>query len=178
MLAIHRVTPERWPDLERLFESRGTLRGCWCMIFRAGPEGKVPPASGPARKQAMRGLVRAGAPVGLLGYVEGEPVAWCSVAPRSSFRGLAVVGDATDPVWSITCFYIRSDFRRSGLIRELLEAAIAEARRGGATEIEAYPVAPDSPSYRFGGFVPFFEKEGFHEVGRLGSRRHVLRRRL
>jgi len=45
----------------------------------------------------------------------------------------------------------------------------------GARVVEAYPVAPDSPSYRFMGFVPAFEKAGFREVGRAGSRRHVMR---
>lgn len=33
----------------------------------------------------------------------------------------------------------------------------------------------EPPSYRFGGFVPFFTREGFREGGRLGTRRHVMR---
>lgn len=41
--------------------------------------------------------------------------------------------------------------------------------------IEFHPVDPDSPSYRFVGFVRFFEAAGFREVGRAGSRRHVMR---
>jgi hypothetical protein len=41
--------------------------------------------------------------------------------------------------------------------------------------VEAYPVAPDAPSYRFMGFVPVFEEAGFAEVGRAGTRRHVMR---
>ena len=28
------VTSERWPDLERFFESRGGPKHCWCMVFR------------------------------------------------------------------------------------------------------------------------------------------------
>lgn len=175
MIEIHRVTPDRWPDLERLFESRGRLRGCWCMIFRAGADGARPKAAGPDRKRSMRELVGAGVPVGLLGCSDGAPVAWCSVAPRETFHGLAVVGEQSDPVWSVTCFYVQREFRGGGVMRSLLQAAIEEAHRAGASALEAYPVDPDSPSYRFGGFVPFFEREGFHEVGRLGSRRHVMR---
>jgi hypothetical protein len=60
-------------------------------------------------------------------------------------------------------------------MRALLQQAIAAARQAGAMALEAYPVDPDSPSYRFGGFVPFFAREGFQEVGRLGLRRHVMR---
>jgi hypothetical protein len=44
--------------------------------------------------------------------------------------------------------------------------------------LEAYPVAADSPSYRFMGFVPQFARLGFDEVARAGSRRHVMRRSL
>jgi len=65
--------------------------------------------------------------------------------------------------------------RGQGLGRQTLEAAVAHARAEGARVVEAYPVAPDSPSYRFMGFVPAFEKAGFREVGRAGSRRHVMR---
>jgi len=178
MIKIHQVTPNRWPDLERLFESRGTLRGCWCMLFRAALDGRVPKANGPERKRAMRELVHTGVRLGLLGYSDGAPVAWCSLGPRESFRGLAVVGEQSDPVWSVTCFYVHREFRCSGVMRMLLQAALAEARKAGAMALEAYPVDPDSPSYRFGGFVPFFKREGFHEVGQLGSRRHVMRLEL
>ena len=118
-IELHQVTPDRWSDFNRLFESRGTLRGCWCMIFRAGPDGKVPKATGPERKCAMRELVCAGIPVGLLAYSDGTPVAWCSVGPRDTFRGLAVVGEQSDPVWSVTCFYVRPEFRHSGVMRAL-----------------------------------------------------------
>mgnify|MGYP000465853432 CR=1 FL=1 len=52
------------------------------MIFRAGPDAKIPRATAPARKQALRALVRSGVLVGLLAYSDGLPVAWCSVAPR------------------------------------------------------------------------------------------------
>jgi GNAT superfamily N-acetyltransferase len=102
----------------------------------------------------------------------------CSVAPRATFRGLAVVGKPADPVWSITCFFVRCEFRGSGVSRQLLRAAIVEARDAGATAPEAYPVEPDSPSYRFGGFISFYEREDFRKVGILGSRRHVMRKAL
>jgi hypothetical protein len=39
-------------------------------------------------------------------------------------------------------------------------------------------VVPGSPSYRFMGYVESFKAAGFEEVGRAGSRRHVLRLRV
>jgi GNAT superfamily N-acetyltransferase len=144
------------------------------MIFRAGPDGSVPKAVAAERKRAMEALVRSGSPVGLLAYANGEPVAWCSVGPRETFRGLAATAERAEPVWSVTCFYVKPVFRKTGLMRRLLHQALAEARRAGAKALEAYPVDPNAPSYRFGGFVPFFEREGFREVRRLGARRHVM----
>ena len=41
--------------------------------------------------------------------------------------------------------------------------------------VEAYPVDPDSPSYRFMGYVGSFEAMGFQAIGRAGTRRHVMR---
>lgn len=60
-------------------------------------------------------------------------------------------------------------------MRCLIGVAVEHARQKGATVVEAYPVDHDSPSYRFMGFVPTFEATGFREVGRAGSRRHVMR---
>lgn len=57
----------------------------------------------------------------------------------------------------------------------MITAAIAYAKKRKADILEAYPVAPSSPSYRFMGFVPAFEGFGFVEVGKAGTRRHVMR---
>jgi hypothetical protein len=55
---------------------------------------------------------------------------------------------------------------------------MALARKNKAVALEAYPVDEDSPSYRFMGFVPFFAGRGFEEIGKAGSRRHVMRLEL
>ena len=62
-----------------------------------------------------------------------------------------------------------------GVARKLVRAAVGHAREKGATAVEAYPVDPDLPSYRFMGFVGTFDAMGFREVGRAGIRRHVMR---
>ncbi|MCY3548687.1 MAG: GNAT family N-acetyltransferase [Gemmatimonadetes bacterium] len=174
------VTPERWTDFERLFEARGGPKYCWCMVGRRDDAGRSPRTNA-ERKQAMRSKIRCGTPVGILAYDGGEPVAWCSVAPRetlSVYRGLEWPEGDPSTVWSITCFYVKRGIRRSGVMSRLIEEAVAHAGRNGARVVEAYPVAPDSPSYRFCGFVPVFAERGFVEVGRAGVRRHVMRREL
>ena len=40
--------------------------------------------------------------------------------------------------------------------------------------LEAYPVEPHSPSYRFMGFISTFKKAGFRFVKKAGIRRNVM----
>jgi hypothetical protein len=44
----------------------------------------------------------------------------------------------------------------------------------GARYVEAYPVEPDSPSYRFMGFKTTFEKAGFKFIKIKGKLRNVM----
>jgi GNAT superfamily N-acetyltransferase len=177
-VVFHEVNAARWADFERLFESRGGPKSCWCMIWRASPE-EAKRRDGASRKAAMARRVAAGIPVGLLGYLDGEPVAWCSVAPRSTYRRLTAEADGPDEnVWSIVCFFVARRLRSLGMSRRLIRAAVDHARRRGASAVEAYPVDEDSPSYRFMGFVSIFKKYGFREVGMAGIRRHVMRLEL
>jgi GNAT superfamily N-acetyltransferase len=123
----------------------------------------------------MAQRITAGVPVGILGYLDSEPVAWCSVAPRSTHRHLADDDSPDEGVWSIACFFVVRRFRGQGITKRIIEAAVEHARAKGASIVEAYPVDAESPSYRFMGFVASFKAAGFREVGRAGTRRHVMR---
>ncbi|MDB5539886.1 MAG: GCN5-related N-acetyltransferase [Devosia sp.] len=174
-LAFQPVTKASVKDFEALFGARGSPSYCWCMVWRATTE-ELKDSKGPARKQQMLGRIADGVPVGLLGYEDGEPEAWVSVAPRDTFRGLGGPDAAEgESIWSLTCMFVPRKQRGEGLGRELVAAAIAHARKHKADILEAYPVAPGSPSYRHMGFVPLFEDFGFVEVARAGTRRHVMR---
>lgn len=123
----------------------------------------------------MKALVDAGVPVGILACQAGNPVGWCSIAPRRTYRPLGGPEGDEAGIWSLACFFLRREWRGSGHAAALLDAAIVYAREQGASIVEAYPVDPDSPSYRFMGFVDLFRRAGFTEVGRAGTRRHVMR---
>ena len=174
-IVFREVNRETWPDFASLFESRGGPKSCWCMVWRAtAAEAKRP--DGTNRRAAMKSRIDAGVPVGILGYRQGTAIAWCSIAPRPTYRPLGGMEDAAhEAVWSLACFFIKREFRKQGLVDQVLRAAVEHAARDGATIVEAYPVDADSPSYRFMGFVETFGKAGFQEVGRAGRRRHVMR---
>ena len=80
------VSADRWPDLARLFERRGGPKYCWCMVWRELPSGRRGEPG--AKRAALEDRVARGVPVGILAYADGEPVAWCSVAPRETYREL------------------------------------------------------------------------------------------
>ena len=176
-VSVKPVTKATWPDLEALFESKGGPKYCWCMAWRKLEDRTS--ADNEARKRALHARVLNGTQIGLLGYLDGEPVAWCSVAPRETFLKLSdQQNDGETGVWSVVCFFVRRDHRNTGLAGRMLDEAVKLAKKRGAKVLEAYPVDPDSPSYRFMGFVPMFLGRGFTSSGRTGSRRHVMRRDL
>jgi GNAT superfamily N-acetyltransferase len=183
-VVVRPVTPSRWDDLERLFGPSGAFAGCWCMWWRL-PSKEFDRAGTPGRRRALKDLTRRRAVPGLLGYRDGEPVGWVSVAPREEFgriersRALPRIDDR--PVWSIVCLYIPRALRRQGVGRALLEGALDHVRSQGGGLVEGYPIdttvrpRPDAELYT--GTLRMFEAAGFHEVARPG-RRSIVRRRV
>ncbi len=176
---------ERWRDLARLFEAPGGPKHCWCMVWREAGANRGA-LGNDERRDLLRQRVDEGVPIGLLAYLPredgagDEAVGWCSVAPRETYRERALHGAALpgDVVWSIVCFFTPRRRRGSGIGRALLDAAVREASARGATVIEAYPVARDSPSYRYMGFTSMFRAAGFVETGTTGVRRQVMQLRV
>lgn len=169
---IYPLRIENWADFENLFLSKGILRNCWCMTWRMTKE-EQRTNTPDYRKEYMKERVMSGVPVGLLAYDGNEAVAWCSVGPKSTHRGLG--GNTSLPnIWSLTCFFILPAYRRRGLAHTMIAAAKQYAKENEGKYLEAYPVLPDSPSYRHMGLVETFKKEGFAPTGMAGSRRRVM----
>ena len=180
-LEVRPLTPERWPDLEKLFGPGGAYGGCWCMWFRLRRK-EFAQNSGKQNRQAMKEIVDSGEPPGLLACVDGEPVGWVSLAPRDKFthlersRTFKRVDD--QPVWSIVCFFVAKPYRGQGLMEKLLEAAIRYAADRGAKIVEGYPVEPGERLSGYSGYtgiVSTFRKAGFAEVLRRADRRPIMR---
>lgn len=70
------------------------------MLWRAsGLEARR--TDGKSRKAALKRRVAADVPIGILGYFGDEPVAWCSIAPRESYRTLGGKDDGADAPQSV-----------------------------------------------------------------------------
>ena len=181
-LEFQPLTPERWPDLERLFGEHGAYGGCWCMWWRI-TRSQFSKQQGEGNRQALHEIVASGEVPGILAYVEGEPVGWCSVAPRDSYpslnrsRVLKKLDDA--PVWSIVCFYVDKGHRSQGLTLDLIRAAIEYVRGQGGRVIEAYPTQPKGerlpPVSSYMGLPSLFEQAGFVECRRPSQSKVIMR---
>ena len=81
-LKFEPLTKKNWNAFVQLFGEKGACGNCWCMYFRLKKsdfqEGKVEEGN----KNAMKELVWAGEPTGLLGFYEEMPIAWSAFAPR------------------------------------------------------------------------------------------------
>ncbi len=176
---------ERWGDLVRLFGRRGAHGGCWCLWWRI-PRATYEQLTPLQRRTRLRKLANQGPAPGLIGYQDGQPVAWVSIGPRPDFAALersrlfARVDDR--PVWSVVCFFVRRDRRRQGWMGRLLEAAAETARSQGAEWLEGYPVECGdrqlTGSVGYTGVASTFRRNGFEEVARRREDRPILRRSL
>jgi len=181
-IEVRPVDGGRWPDLATLFGPQGAYSGCWCTFWRL-PNAELNASTPDERRHTLKTLAESG-PVGLLAYHDGEPVGWCAVAPRTQFRRLPrtkeiapKLGEDDPGIWSVTCFYIRRDRRRTGVASALLDAAVGYAADLGATVVEGYP-APEgtTASARLStGTVGLFASAGFAAVPG-GGKRTVMRR--
>jgi GNAT superfamily N-acetyltransferase len=175
---FHPVTPERLPDLARFSTEHGKFRYCSCMRWRMTST-EFRRSTKEDRVAALAGLVQQGTPIGVLASAERKPIAWCSIAPRESYRALeryrALPRIDDLPVWSVVCFSVDRRFRRRGLTQGLLRAAVHYARSQGAHIIEGYPVKPGARSYTYMGSPETFRRAGFRDVTPEGQERLVMR---
>lgn len=181
-LKFHPVTIDRWADFERLFGEHGAYGGCWCMWWRT-TRARFAEQAGEGNRQAMKGIVASGEVPGILAYLDGEAVGWCSVAPRESYASLnrsPVLKRLDDtPVWSIVCFFVAKEHRGEGLTLALIRAAVAYVRQQGGKVVEAYPTIPKSdrlpPVSSFMGLPGVFEQAGFVECARPSKSKVIMR---
>jgi len=184
---VRPVDDAAWSDLETVFGERGDAAGCWCQWFKV-PGRQRDALSVEDRRDRLHDQVASGSP-GVLAWIDGEPVGWAAVEPYSAYPNLArspiskrLADDPADP-WAVTCFVVRTDFRKQGVARSLLDGAVAHAAAQGADVIEGYPVDPEvrpslSSAERYHGTVSLFRDGGFEVVRRPSATRAIMRRTL
>ena len=185
------LSKKTWPDFERLFETHPAPGAypCWCMYNHlSGRENEGNSGSRASRvkrnHQRKKTLVESGCSHGIIVYVQGQPVGWCQYGLRQElpriennpkYRKLAPENDRT-PLWRITCFVVHRRYRRCGVARTALKAALAAIRRRGGGLVEGYPVRCWGAYSEYRGTVSMFEREGFKVIASLGQSNLLMRR--
>jgi GNAT superfamily N-acetyltransferase len=194
-LAIVPANEASWEDIQMVFGTRGDAAGCQCQRFKLAPREAF--RSFPAEERAMRlraqtnaGHPEADTTAGLVAYLDGEPVGWCAVEPRTAYSGLLRVfrvpwegraeNKTDDSVWAVTCIFVRAGFRGRGFSYELARAAADFARRSGARAVEGYPLITEPGQEITWGEIHVgsrnvFEAAGFTEASHPTPRRVVMR---
>lgn len=181
-----------WEDLQAVLGSSDAGR-CQCQRYKVAgwiwrdstQEGRT----AALRSQTACGDPDAAATSGLVGYLDGEPVAWAAVEPRTAYPKLRTTRipwsgrdeDGDDPgVWAVTCLIIRKGYRGRGLTYPLARATIGYARERGARALEAYPMITEPGKVITWGELHVgarqaFEEAGFAQVSHPTKRRVVMR---
>jgi GNAT superfamily N-acetyltransferase len=181
-----------WEDLQAIFGTRGQASRCQCQRYKLGPRESFRSFPVEERASRLRQQTDCGHPEsettsGLVAYLDGEPVGWCAVEPRTAYAGLLRTfrvpwegreEDRTDDgVWAVTCLFTRAGFRKRGVSRALARAAVDFARERGARAIEGYPMTTKDVILEelHVGTEAVFADAGLAEVSRPTVRRVVMR---
>jgi GNAT superfamily N-acetyltransferase len=194
-IAVVPANEASWEELQSVFGERSDATRCQCQRFKLGRY-EWTPASTEERAAKLLEETGCGDPSargtsGLVAYLDGEPVGWCAVEPRTAYELLLTnrspvpwkgrAEDKTDAgVWAVTCFFTRPGFRRRGVSGALVAAAVGFARERGARALEGYPmITHPGKEITWGelyvGSRNAFADAGFTEVSAPTLRRIVMR---
>lgn len=182
-----------WDDLQAVFGTRGYAFRCQCQRIKMGDRAwwnlPVEERAHRLREETDCGHPESEHTSGLVAYLDGEPVGWCAVEPRTAYRRLVnsrvpwagrTEDKNDDGVWAVVCFAVRAGYRGRGVTYRLAAAAAEFARERGARAVEGYPIVTrPGQEVTWGelnvGSHKVFAAAGFVEVSRPSHRRAVMR---
>ncbi len=179
-ITIHRLTPERLDDYLAFFDGPAFADNpdwapCYC-YYPYADEGGITDENGDAflarsaedNRAAIIEAIVAGRADGYLAYADGRVVGWASAAPRARFPQLARLPGDSARTGVTPCFTIDPEWRRRGIARRLLTAAIDGLRADGMACLEASPyTSPQDDAHRYRGTIEFYESVGYERVADL-----------
>jgi GNAT superfamily N-acetyltransferase len=178
------LTPDTWADFSALVEANnGVWGGCWCIGFHREGIGKESTAA--RNREAKLVHVNNRTVHQMLVYRDDVCVGWCQYGPPGEVATIkntkAYQKDLIDlPDWRIGCLFTGSGYRRKGVARAGLAAALSEIRQAGGGVVEAYPEqldgrGPQRGAYLHTGPESLFEEFGFVRDRRIAKWRWVMR---
>ncbi|HKF77138.1 MAG TPA: GNAT family N-acetyltransferase [Candidatus Dormibacteraeota bacterium] len=181
------LTSERLNDFLDLFDNRAfadnpSWAWCYCYNFRfAGGEAEGIGRTAADNRRDMGDAIVRGRAHGLLAYVDGRAVGWCSACPKSEMPGLVGrdwMPPEADRVGIIGCLVVAPQYRRHGIARLLVEAAGEYLAGLGCRVAEAYPLRElDADAHGHYGPLAAYRDLGYETYREL-PQRLILRKPL
>ena len=112
-------------------------------------------------------------------------VGWCQFGspdelPRIKRKRAYLETPSDPPDWRITCFFVDSKSRRTGVAAAALAGALEQIAQLGGGTVESYPEDSEgrkvSGSFLHNGTLAMFESQGFERTRRIGKHRWVVTR--
>ena len=192
-LAIVPANEASWDDLVAVFGTSDYPGRCQCQRFKIAGwiwrDSTQEERTAMLRRQTACGDPDAPATSGLVAYLDGEPVGWVAVEPRTAYPKLRTSrivwsgrdeNKGDDRIWAVTCFLVRKGYRKRGITYALAAAAVDFARERDAAALEAYSMStPPGKEITWGemhvGSRQIFADAGFAQVSHPSPRRVVMR---
>ncbi len=130
---------------------------------------------------------------GVLLYDRESPIGWCAYGLKQEFPRIdngrnyrrMNLENGPEKLWRITCFFVDRDYRKKGVAKVALIAALSSIKAKGGGVVEAYPVTHKSAkawskwsNWFWFGTESMFERQKFKVVGLLGPHHLLMRRTI
>jgi ribosomal protein S18 acetylase RimI-like enzyme len=188
---IKALTSETWDafaDLCARHNGAG-MGGCWCTWFHrethSAPGSTSVPRSADYSRDFKRDLVETGRAHAALVFDGERAVGWAQYGSPDELPGIShrkeyLAGVDVLPDYRITCFFVDSRSRRSGVAAAALDGALSLIAAAGGGTVEAYPQDTAgkkvSASFLYSATRSLFERAGFVYQRPKGKNHCIMRK--
>ena len=172
-IIIRRLSPELLDDYLAFFDGPAFADNpewadCYCFFPYFEDQDAFEERPAAANREAIIEAINTARADGYLAYAGGRVIGWISAGPRQRYPELADLPGDSARTGATPCFTIDPGWRRQGVARRLLAAAIEGLQKDGMARLEAGPhTAPENDAQRYRGTIEFYESAGYEKVTEL-----------
>lgn len=187
-IRFKRLTTETADDFFSFFDydafsDHQEWAGCYCLESHLTKEEDEGCTDKKERRRKAEELIREGIMTGYLLYDGDKVVGWCNVGDKEDFRPICknkafFTGDnERGKIKVLYCIDIAPNYRGMGIVNQIFEKALSDAKEEGYLYFEGYPLSDTKEPYQYKGPIRLYEKYGFETYGKLDEV-YIMRKEL